>query len=126
MSYEITHDSGKDVIVVAWFEDFDSKTEFEPYNKELKSLLDQIDQPVGVIFDMTRSKLGIEDVISAANSARREDAAVKHPNVSKMVVVAHNKLIQTAAKGMNSLTFGNMNMDVVATREEAIQKIAEG
>jgi hypothetical protein len=40
--------------------------------------------------------------------------------------VAHNKLIQTAAKGMNSLTFGNMNMDVVATREEAIQKIAEG
>lgn len=63
-----------------------------------------------------------EDIIQGANNVRSPEAQrlSRHPKVIKSLTVMTNKIAQMAMKGLNSATFGFVEVTIFETQEEAI------
>ncbi len=52
--------------------------------------------------------------------ARDETSSWRHPNLRQVLLVTQDNLTRIAAKGMNSELFGNMNIAVFTTLDDAL------
>jgi predicted NBD/HSP70 family sugar kinase len=98
---------------------------------ETRQFLDQASQPLYHIIDTTQASFSLDDIILGANKwARGQEPLWKHPNLQELIFVTTNATVRLAAKGLNSLTFGNIQAKVFETQEEALDycraKIAKG
>jgi len=127
MPYHINHHAESNIVVVD-FDNLDVETELGPLNQSVWDLLDTQSQPVHVVYDITNTNMDFEEMMKAANFARSSSKTPTHhhPNIGKMVVVSKNKMIQLAAKGMDTVMFGNLKLAVAATQEEAVEIILSG
>lgn len=88
---------------------------------DTRAVLDSLDRPVFYILDLTDVKFGVNDVVSGANQGSRgEDPVWHHNNICGFVVVSRSQLVQMAARGLNSLPFGNIDAQVFETLDEAL------
>ncbi len=88
---------------------------------DTRVVLDSLDRPVFYILDLTDVKFGVNDVVSGANQGSRgEDPVWHHDNIRGFVVVSKSQLVQMAARGLNSLPFGNIDSQVFETLDEAL------
>ena len=66
----------------------------------------------------------LDDIVAGVNNLSRGESALwKHPNIKELIFVTTNTNIQMAAKGLNSLMFGNIQAEIFETREEALEYI---
>ncbi len=121
MSYSIEPVTGEQIIVIAFHQDFDFKHELRPLTEDLRAMLDGASEKVILINDLEHISLKLEDLLNAGDMARRrEESMFHHPNVLGIAVVSSSKVIQLSARGLNSATFGNLNLPVFATLDEAL------
>lgn len=89
---------------------------------DVRALLDEAQEPTFYILDISRLKLSLNDVIVGANTgARGETPLWHHPMIKELVTVSADGLVQLAAKGLSSLTFGNLHIRVFGTLDEAVE-----
>ncbi len=97
---------------------------------ESKALLDAATEKHFYVLDITHLSVSLEEMIAASNLGARGKAVDMqveddtplwhHPNIIENVVVSKSGIIKLAAKGLSSNAFGNLNIKVVETMEDAL------
>lgn len=84
--------------------------------------LDQQTEPVFLISDVREITMSLEDIIQVMSAiARGQNPMVRHPNIRDYVtVLAADRLIRMATKGLESATFGKISVHMFDTLEDAL------
>ncbi len=90
------------------------------------ALLEQVDEPVFNVVDVSKLRVTMEDILQGSNRGGRGESAIwHHPRIRQTIFISDSKIIQLAARGMNSFSFGNLNIPVFPTLEEALVYIRQ-
>jgi hypothetical protein len=88
---------------------------------EIRALLDQADGPMFVIMDMRELSINLNDIILGSNlGTRGEEPLSRHPNIGEMIFVSSNAMVKLAVKGLNTVTFGNLEARVFDSVGDAL------
>lgn len=123
MSYSFESlDEGR-ILILTLHADFDIHTEMIQSSLDAYARLDEGPDHVVLISDSREIQLkSVNDLIQGANLASREESkrVSKHPRLLKNFSIVSNKLAQTAAKGLNTASFGYFEVTMFETLDEAI------
>jgi hypothetical protein len=108
------------IIVQVMGKEYQVTKHLESSASEIGRLLDTASEPLTLIVDLREASLGLDDIIGGANAAARMSGLFKHPNLRKTILITSSRLIELAARGMNTPIFGHMKMEVSKTVEEAL------
>ncbi len=123
MSYSLDALDDGHIIFFTMHQDFDMSVDMPDYLQKCYALVDNGPDRIIVITDAREMKTkSFEDVIQGANSIRSPEAQriSHHPKVIKNLTVITNKVVQMAMKGLNSASFGFLELTLFETQEEAI------
>jgi hypothetical protein len=88
--------------------------------------LDSLDEPVYFINDTSAVDFDLATVIEGSNLvARGENPIFHHPNIRSVIYVTQSDLGALAAKGMDSNAFGNVDVKIFRTLDEALAYVRE-
>jgi hypothetical protein len=108
-------------IIYSWVSESWTTDELSSYVEEVIALLDAVGGPVIYISDAREANLNVQDIIIGASTiARGTNTLLHHPNLKECVQVSASKLLQLAAKGMDSDIFGNVKVKICETYDEAL------
>jgi hypothetical protein len=88
---------------------------------EINQQLDAARDPLILIMDLRQAPMGLDDIIAGANAATRMSGMLKHPKLRRSIIVSDNRMMELAARGMNTPIFGHIKMEVSKTLEEAME-----
>ena len=125
MSYQVTTLDEGHILILTLNNDFDIVGEFAPSFNEC---FDQLEAgPDGVVFISDARELHLKsfnDLLQGGNLARSPEAnrVNKHLKVRKAFTVTNSAGIALAAKGLNSASFGYVELGVFASIEDAVEQ----
>lgn len=109
------------IVISVLHEDWDIESELSQIITELTAVFDTASQPLYFISDIVEISVDMQGMIAAANLVTRGDGALfQHPNLKVVLVVTQNKMLELAAKGVNSEVFGFAPTQVFTNREETL------
>lgn len=121
MSYTIENVDTDPILIITIHEEYNVATDQAKSDAEVRPYLDNAQQPLYHIVDISNLKMSLDDIVSASNfGSRREDALWRHPMIATLVFVTPNKLAQAAAKGLGSVAFGNIPVKTFNTCDDAL------
>ena len=122
MAYSVKQLSSEPIIIATIGADFDLANDWGSYNKDLNDLLNAMHEPAFCIADMRHAELSFDDLVAGINlSARGSKPLLKHANIREIVVVTTSSLLKLAAKGLSSVTFGNIAMKTFDDMEACLR-----
>ena len=122
MNYKVEALPGEPVILATLYEDYSYTVDDPQANAEVVNILDEIDGAMFLVIDATHRSFSLDDVVQAANNdARGEDALYHHPKLLGVLIVTRSSLVRLATKGLNTVTFGNVNAYAFEALDEAIE-----
>lgn len=92
-------------------------------SQEVMHILDQSNRPLYYISDVSQlaDSLTLDDLIKAANVlVRGPYAFASHPNFRALILITNDSLTSLAATGLRSDSFGNVQVEIFATMEDAL------
>lgn len=93
----------------------------EQEQMNLRSILSSVAEPVFLILDLADAQLSLEDIMRGASDAFRGDnPTFKSPNIRQILHVSDNPTLELAAEGVASEVFGNVDVQIFKTLEEAL------
>ena len=115
MSYSVEQLPGEPIIIATMHDDF-SMDEYGRYVEDVTALVDSLMEPMYVITVVNKNGFSFQELLEGTNISMRGSnlSLHNHPLVAGMIVVTDNKLLKLALKGMNSETFGNIQIDTYA------------
>jgi hypothetical protein len=84
------------------------------------ALLETQHEPVHLIFDVSVVSFSFEDILQGGGTASKQQQFFHHPKVAQTIIVAGNRLVKLAAQGLNSATFGSLNIKAVDSLNAAL------
>src|SRR5687767_14656281 len=125
MPYKVTaYDDGQ-ILVLTLNADFDIATEMAPSFEECFQQLESGTTDVVFISDARELPIkNLNDLIQGSSFARSPEGVRvnKHRRVVKTYTISNSAVIQLAAKGLNSASFGNLVLGVFTSLEEALNQ----
>jgi hypothetical protein len=121
---KIVYQPNDSSIVLTFTPQYNFVTDAAEANVLAKQMLDSIDEQIYWVLDFSRvifpEKLpvSLDEVIFATNSANAE--VWHHRNIGQVVFVADNQILRAVAEGLNSSSFGNLNVKVFAKLDDAL------
>jgi hypothetical protein len=123
MSYSVTtYDDGQ-IIVLTLNADFDIATEMVPSFDECFQHLEAGTLPAIFISDARELPIrNLNDLLQGSSFVSKPEAVRvnKHPRIVKTYTITNSTVLQLAAKGLNSASFGNLVLGVFTSLEEAL------
>jgi hypothetical protein len=121
MAYNIEFREDLACVVTAVSDDFDIYTELPVFCRKIYEILDEANQPIRYICEVGQSATtSLDDLVMAINMlVRGEYPFATHKNFKELVLVTGDQMAAMAVKGMNSDAFGNVQVEVFATMDEA-------
>jgi len=93
---------------------------------EMRRILDTHPEPLFAIDDIRDLTVSLGDVLHYATLGSRSDNAIwRHPRLLGMYFISGSKLVEMAASGLGSATFGLTSAKAFATVEEALEDIRQ-
>lgn len=121
MGYIIDRMDDERIVIVTFCADFQPGAEMALMTGELTQVINEMGAGVTIVNNLIDANFSLNDVIEAANVARRQEVSLfHHPNVRQIVGVSSSKLITLSAKGLSHATFGNLNLPMFGTIDEAL------
>jgi hypothetical protein len=121
MSFTLEIFPDEPILYSSFHHDFDFASEMPELAAQCNAALDASPEPLYLISNALEYQFSVSDLITGANMATRgEKPPFFHPNVRKVIWVTNSKLLELGAKGINSPTFGNLEIEVFHTLEEAL------
>ena len=119
-NYTIEVLDGENILLMQLGEEFDLVADFEGFNTEAVSLLDQATEPMFAVIDVMQfPQVSIDGLIQATNASTT--GYLSHENLQTILTVTDSKLFQLAIKGIRTATFGNLDAHWFTTTEEALE-----
>jgi len=119
-TYNIALLNDDTILHVTLNEDYNIYTDMPYSNGDTLAVLDKLDAPVVLITEI-RMKMTFDQLLLGTKSvAVGEDATWRHPNVAASILVTTDPTVYKAAAGLKTDTFGNLDIPVFHTAEEAI------
>ena len=123
MSFSVEQLPQEPIVISTLHEDMAFLSEMTDLQYAVREILEGSDEPLFLIVDLQLS-MGFEEMLVGANAVGRGEQPVwHHPKIRQVVLVAPSDFLQTVAKGMSHEMFGNLNIQVVKTRDEALEYI---
>lgn len=95
-----------------------------PGEEEMRRILGAQEEPLFFVSDIRQMKISLDDVIAAANMGSRGEKPIwQHPKMRGVYFISDLKIVELAAKGLNTPIFGNTRMKVFNTVEKALEDI---
>jgi hypothetical protein len=89
-----------------------------------RAALETAAEPLFNVVDVRALTLTIDDVIHGSNRGSRGGEPIwKHPKIRQTIFISESKLVQMAAKGMNSAVFGHLDIRVFPNLEETLRYV---
>jgi len=121
MSYSIEKIGNEPIIVNILHADFDFQTEAQASTREAIQLLEAQTEPVYYITDITAPTFTFEDTVAgSALAALGESPVFHHRNVKQVLLVVADDMQAMSGKGMQSKTYGNVNIETFTNIEDAL------
>ena len=121
MSFNIEIFPDAPIMLCTFHHDFDTGKELPALTDECYAVLDAASEPLHFITDSLAYSFSVDDVIDAVGAATYgHKAPFIHENVREVIWVTESKLLELAARGMNTSAFGNIEVKVFSTMEEAL------
>ena len=124
MNYKVEVLPGEPIILATISKQFSVANDMARSDAEVRTALDKASEPMALVVDAREVSLGLDDVIQGTNrGSRGEQPILQHPNLKELLFVTPNALVKAAIRGLNSVTFGNVNARAFDTVEEALAHI---
>src|SRR5262245_8389043 len=112
------------ILLTTFLEDFSVKDDAPVLISQMKEIFDSATRPVYMLDDLQKIKMSFSDLVAGlALATRGETGVLRHPNVSKMVIVSNNEIIRIGGNALKQAQYGAVKVDVYPTLEEALKSI---
>jgi hypothetical protein len=122
MSYSINLLQDPPVLVSSWDSSFEFTQEIRAYSDEIKTILDARTEPLYYVMDFREWKdMSLENMMKAAEvGARSGNSNLHHPMTKGVLFITGSRLMEMAARGMKSDIYGNLDIRVFSTVDDAL------
>src|SRR5687767_8610032 len=123
MSHSFTTLEDGRIILISQGADYRYKSEMYAVLETTLTLLDQASSPAIVLIDArVQQATSFDDVMAAGSLARSEEgkAVIHHPKLLKIVLVSQDRVAQLTMRGINTATFGFVDVSVFSTLDDAL------
>ena len=86
-------------------------------------LINAQNQKVYYLLDIRDLHLGLDELLKAGNMASRKEGNLSNPNIIETLVVVPNRLLEMAAQGLRTATFGHMRVRAFRSVEDALEYV---
>jgi hypothetical protein len=125
MYYDVKRLPDAPVVIGTWYDGFKFVEQGLQYARETNALLSEQKTPVFYVLDLSMlHTVSIEGVLKSAESgANSATSNLRHPMNRGNIIVSKAALVKLAAKGMNTATFGNIDIKLFETLHEALEYV---
>lgn len=121
MAYTLEKVPGLPVILYIQGAEPDSQQSIGGTLESIARLLDEQTEKTFVVWSIQGVKINVDELVEAASKGGRgSDAVLHHPNLRENIYVVSGSLLRMAVKGLESATFGHVQLKVVDSVEEAL------
>jgi len=125
MSFTVKKHPTLPCLIVTVLPGFRLKRDMPESDRLTREILDA-EGPLFNVLDLSQARLALSDVIDGANMGSRSSEPIwKDPRIRQTLLVTTSRVIEMAAAGMNSPAFGNLNVGVFPTLDDALQFVRE-
>lgn len=125
MSHHIEKHPTLPVIIRRYDKNLDvSQVDPELGNQD-SEIINSLEEKVYYLIDIRELHLGLEDLLKAGNMASRKEGNLSNPNVIETLIVVPNRLMEMAAQGLRTATFGHMRVRPFRTMEDALAYVQQ-
>jgi hypothetical protein len=118
MSFHVEEDASSSAVIVHLAKDFSLQEEALAFRHEVREALEAQPNPVALVFDLRYATISSKDLLTSTDA--ESQAILRHEHVREAIVITDDILVQMAAKGVNSLSFGFIKVRTFPTLEEAL------
>lgn len=119
--YTIQQLGSQPIVVLTVDAEYNVQRDMPNSRADLVEVLNTVSEPVFYILDLRNLSLSFNDVLmGAALGTRGEEASWRHPKLRDLLWVSHADVIKAAAEGLKSDEFGNVNIKLFTSTEEAV------
>ena len=110
------------IIISTMSAEYSVTRDMQASDNAARDLLDEFGEQMYLIVDITNFKVSIDDVTLGSSRGARdgESPLWHHQRIKQVIFVSKDKVVHLAAKGVNSLPFGFLNIKVFNTLEKAL------
>ena len=119
MAYEIEKIDGEPIIVVTYKEPYSPNEDVIQTNRLVAKYLDDIEGPVYLINDIRQVRLSFTSMVQTMAAAFRDETTLEADRI-KGVAVGAGRMLKMMVDSAKQMQFGNVNIDMFDTPEEAI------
>lgn len=125
MSHHIEKHPTLPVIIRRYDKNLDvSQVDPELGNQD-SEIINSLKEKVYYLIDIRELHLGLDDLLKAGNMASRKEGNLSNPNVIETLIVVPNRLMEMAAQGLRTATFGHMRVRPFRTMEDALAYVQQ-
>jgi hypothetical protein len=89
------------------------------------ALLDSESLPIYYVIDLRHFKISVNDMFDAARNTPEQLQLMRHRNIIQTLLITQNRMMELAARGMNSPMFGNIALKPFPTVEAALDYVRQ-
>lgn len=82
-------------------------------------LINSQSEKVYYLIDVRELRVGLDDLLKAGSMASNKEGTLSNPNIIETLIVVPNRLMELAAQGLRTATFGHLRVRAFRTMEEA-------
>lgn len=123
MSFKVEKLPDEPIIVATIHEDYDLVNEIPLSDRAVRDILQTVDEPQSYIIHFELQLSFDEILLGATKVARGQDPLWHHPYIKQVILVSNDASMKISAAGMSADMFGNLNIQVFETLEDALDYV---
>jgi hypothetical protein len=88
-------------------------------------LINSQKEKVYYLIDVRELHINLDDILKAGGMASNKEGSLSNPNIIETLVVVPNRLVEMAAQGLRTATFGHLRIRPFRSVEEALAYVEQ-
>ena len=123
MSYKIERLEALPALLLSFSDDVSFIVSMGDASEEFHEILEAAETPLYCIVDFRNVQMSFNDIMAGVQHGTKGSQNMKHPNNKQLIILSESKAIATVAKGLNTVSFGNINAIVLSSLEDALNYV---
>lgn len=127
MIYRIEEHATLPALIATWDKDFEFMRDARDYSADIRERLNARQSPIFYIMNISLwTNMPFSDLLEASSiAARGKDANFHNPMNAGTLMVTTDPAVKISANGLKSDAFGNANVLIFSTLEDALAYVSE-